>query len=253
MFEKTFRVPYYGLDMKNRLKGGVLLEFLQETAALHADSVGIGVADMLEKDMTWVLRRYRINIRKLPGFGDLNVRTWYEPQRNLVSVRVFEILDNSGALVADAWSGWVVLDLKRGRPTRLDRALPKEYYDNAGQNGQKVPGEIDGIETVSGFDTEKQFRVRWHELDLNGHTNHTVYFDWAMESLPDGTLLNYEPSLLDAEYLASAPRTEVTVRTQKISDSPLKFAHSILLSDSGVESARLATTWRKLGSTAMND
>jgi acyl-ACP thioesterase len=245
MFTKNFNVPYYGLDMKERLKTGLLLQFFQETAASHADSVGIGVSAMLKRDMTWVLRRYRVKIHSLPGLCDLTVRTWYEPQRNLVSVRLFEVSDGTGAVIAEAWSGWVVLDLKRGRPIRLDRALPTEYYENA----ESVhPGEIEGLEKPEEpFDDEREFRVRWNELDLNEHTNHTAYFDWAIESVPDDVLENYKPSGFDAEYLTSIPRTCVTVRTKRTKknrDSPLKFFHSVLISGSGTEAARLATTWR---------
>jgi acyl-ACP thioesterase len=243
MFTNVFGVPYYGLDMRDRLKTGLLLQFFQETAALHAEAVGVGVSQLQKRDFTWVLRRYRINIHSLPGLGDLTVRTWYEPQRNLISVRLFEIQDSSGALVADAWSGWVVLDLKRGRPTRLDHALPKEYYDNA---GHVSPGDIEDVGKSGGFDTETDFHVRWHELDLNGHTNHTVHFDWVMESVPEDILMNYAPAVFDAEYLVSIPRTNVTVRTKKLCCSPAKFAHSVLLTATGTEAARLTTTWSKI-------
>ncbi|MDR1885374.1 MAG: hypothetical protein LBQ56_03805, partial [Synergistaceae bacterium] len=183
MFERAFSVPYYGLDMNDRIKTGLLLQFLQETAALHADRVGIGVADMMKRDMTWVLRRYRVRIRRHTGLGDLTVRTWFEPRKNLVSVRVFDITDSDGNLIANAWSGWIVVDLKRGRPVRLDRALPDEYFRLAEPTGGDVD---DPIETVGDHCcSERHFWVRRQELDLNGHTNHTVYFDWAVECVPD--------------------------------------------------------------------
>jgi acyl-ACP thioesterase len=241
LFKKIFPAPYYGLDINSRLKSGLILQFFQEAAALHAQSVGIGVSDMLERGLTWVLRRYRIDMRDLPGLGDVAVKTWFEPHKNLVSVRLFEARSD-GAVFAEAWSGWVVLDLKRLRPMRLDHALPKEYYDNATSAG--IAG-IEGVEAAEDFDFERTFSVRWCELDLNGHTNHTVYFDWAVESLPDDVVRECAPVRFDAEYIASVPRSGVTVRTKKISDSPLKFVHSILLSASGALAARLSTTWRK--------
>jgi acyl-ACP thioesterase len=245
VFTKIFSVPYYGLDMNDKLKTGLLLQFFQEAAAAHAQSFGVGVSDLLRRSLTWVLRRYRVKIHSLPGLGDLTVRTWFEPRRNLLSVRLFDILDGDGNVFADAWSGWVVVDLERGRPVRLDRALPQAYYDNA----ERVePGEIEDLEKrKDGFDLERSFRVRWQELDLNGHTNHTVYFDWALESVPDDVLQYYSPIQLDAEYLTSARRTDVTVRTAKICDAPLKFSHVVLINDSGVVSARLCTTWGKIG------
>jgi acyl-ACP thioesterase len=230
--------------MKNSLKTGTLLEFFQETAALHAQKLHIGVADMMEHGVTWVLRRYRVNVYRRPGLGDVSVRTWYEPKRNLMSVRLFEATDQDGCVIADAWSGWIAIDLGRGKPVRLDRVLPAEYYENAGKVAQ---GEIDGVETPAdsgvGDLYERAFRVRLHELDLNGHTNHTVYFDWATESVPDDVSLCLSQKRLDAEFLASAQREEVTVRSRRISDNPVSFAHSVTLNTSGAEAARLVTVW----------
>jgi acyl-ACP thioesterase len=242
IFTKIFPAPYYGLDMNERLKTGLILQFFQEAAALHAHSVGIGVSDLLKRNFTWVLRRYRIEFYDLPGLGDVTVKTWFEPHRNLVSVRLFEA-KSGDSLIAKAWSGWIVIDLARGRPVRLDRALPAEYYDNA---SSAEPGAIEDVERAAdALGSEKTFAVRWSELDLNGHTNHTVYFDWAVESLPDDIVRGRPPALFDAEYVASVPKGAVTVRTREISSSPLKFAHSIILNASGAEAARLSTSWGK--------
>ena len=250
MFERTFHVPYYGLAPNGRLKSGELLQFFQEAAALHADSVGIGVSDLLPHGRTWVLRRYRVQVNRWPGLGDLTVRTWFEPQRNLVSVRRFSLHDETGAALADAWSGWIVVDLEKGRPVRLDRALPDAYFAATDPTGEPLDAAIDAVGEEA--DRTCEFQVRWHELDLNGHTNHTVYFDWAIESLPDDILLRRVPTMFDAEYLASAKREDIVVRTRKISeeaDSAVRFAHSVVIRRSGTEAARLATTWEAPGAS----
>jgi acyl-ACP thioesterase len=133
------------------------------------------------------------------------------------------------------------------RPARLDRVLPKIYYDMAEATPHDQADMPEDVETSDGgYEIERFFHVRRNELDLNGHTNHTVCFEWALESVPDATYDDYEPVGLDAEYLAPIKRTKVVVRTKKICPSPLKFAHSIIAEDSGTISARLVTTWRKI-------
>ncbi|MCL2683733.1 MAG: thioesterase [Synergistaceae bacterium] len=242
MFEQTFGIPYYGLDEGGRIKTETLLQFLQEAAGLHANSINIGVADLLKQDMTWVLRRYRVNIKSLPGKCGLNVRTWFEPHRNLFSVRVFEVTTQSGNLVADAWSAWIVVDLKRGRPIRLDHALPDTYFAVSEPTGEPVTEEIASI--GESFDHERAFQVRRRELDLNGHANHTAYFDWAMESIPDEEITDLSPARLDAEFLSSVKRECVTVKTKKTSDHPGSFTHEITAED-GVLAAKIVTVWNR--------
>ena len=245
MFETTFQVPYYGLDAHERVKAGLLLQFLQEAAALHAKTREIGVSDLHARGLTWVLRRYRINVREYPGLGGLTVRTWYEPKKNLMSIRAFEIRDAAGDIVADAWSSWIVVDLERGRPVRLDRALPAVYYEGTDPTGTGVEDSM--ADVGDDCDTECAFLVRRNELDLNGHTNHTVYFDWALETVPDEVAADYAPVELDAQYLASAMREEVLVRTKRTASSAdtVAFSHAVLLAKDGTEAARLATTWRR--------
>ena len=246
MFETTFRVPYYGLDAHEKVKTGLLLQFFQEAAALHAKARQIGVPDLHAKGMTWVLRRYRINVREHPGLGDLTVRTWYEPKKNLMSIRAFDMRDESGRVFADAWSSWIVVDLERGRPVRLDRALPATYYEGTDPTGAGVEDAMPDV--GDDCDTERAFRVRRNELDLNGHTNHTVYFDWALETVPDEVATNYAPMELDAQYLASAMREEVLVRTKRTAPlgDTVAFSHAVLLAKDDVEAARLATIWRRV-------
>jgi acyl-ACP thioesterase len=241
MFERVFGVPYYGLDMKGRVKTSLLLQLLQEAAALHADSIGIGVADMKNRGLTWVLRRYLVRVRRLDVLGDLTVRTWFEPRKNLMSIRAFDIIDREGNSVADAWSGWIVVDLKRGRPVRLDRALPDEYFRLAEPVEEDVTDRME--EVGDRHDFQETFRVRKQELDLNGHANHTAYFDWAVESVPDDETKGRAPAELEAEYIAPVMRGSVTVRTRRICDSPLKYAHSVMITDSDIRAAALSTTW----------
>ncbi|MDR3076550.1 MAG: hypothetical protein LBU26_04545 [Synergistaceae bacterium] len=241
MFEHTFSVPYYGLDADGRVKLETILQFLQEIAALHANSVHIGVADLLERGFTWVLRRYRINIAARPGRCGLGVRTWFEPQRNLFSVRAFEVMDPSGEVIADAWSAWIVVDLKRGRPVRLDHALPDRYFEMAEPTSEPVTEELETVE--DDFDYESAFSVRRRELDLNGHTNHTVYFDWALESIPDSAIEGLSPIRLDAEFISSVKREDVTVRTKKTGANPVRFDHSVFATSSGALAAKVATVW----------
>ena len=240
MFEREFIVPYYGLDEGGRIKSDTLLQLLQEAAGFHANSAGIGVEDLLKQDMTWVLRRYRVNIKSLPGKDSLTVRTWFEPQRNLFSVRAFEIVTTSGDTIADAWSAWIVVDLKRGRPIRLDRALPDAYFTMTEPTGEPVTEEIPQIR--NSFDYESEFIVRRNELDLNGHANHTAYFDWAMENIPDDAIKGLSLVRLDAEFLSSVKRERVKVRTKKTCGRPGNFIHEITAED-GAPAARAETVF----------
>ncbi|MDR1580098.1 MAG: hypothetical protein LBS35_07055, partial [Synergistaceae bacterium] len=205
--------------------------------------VGIGVENLLERGLTWVLRRYRINVRDCPNGRDITVKTWFEPRRNLMSVRAFEAFSRDGVSIADAWSAWIVLDLDRMRPVRLDRALPQAYFDATNPTGEPIDDKLP--ESDGACDYERVFEVRRRELDLNGHANHTAYLDWALESIPDGAVSGYFPSRFDAEYISSAKREHIVVRTKKTREEPLTFRHWIFAQTPNAETARIVTEWRR--------
>lgn len=245
MFEKAFSVPYYGIDLKRRMKFGLLLEYFQEAADLHSRMMKMSVDDLQRRGMTWVLRRYRINMFHYPGREELTVRTWHEPYKNLHSLRVFEVFDGTERKIARGWSSWILLDRRKGRPLRLDRAAPREYYDMAEPTGE---GAYCGIEPMGpAYDFEKNYQVRWLELDVNGHVNHTVYCNWALEAVPDELLRTHLPTELDAEFLCSVTREDVVARTRQTGDDPVRFAHTVFVKESGEEAARLTSAWSPSG------
>jgi len=241
VYEKTFSIPYNGLDPRRKMKPGLLLEFLQEAADLHSQTMRMSVDDLRERGLTWVLRRYRINVLHYPGREDLLVRTWYEPVRNLHSVRVFDVTDVRGVPVARAWSGWVLYDKKNGRPLRLDRAAPTAYYEMSDPTGEAVSGDIEPIGEEPASETD--YRVRWQELDVNGHANHTVFCNWAFESVPEAVLRTHLPTEIDIVYLNQVTLEDITVRTRQTNTTPPRFTHSIRLKDTPKEAARLTTAW----------
>lgn len=246
MFERTFNVPYYGIAPNRRVKFGLLLEYLQEAADLHSRTMKMSVDDLQRGGMTWVLRRYRVSMFHYPEREALAIRTWYEPHKNLHSLRAFEVYDEAKRRVARAWSSWILIDQARGRPLRLDRGASQEYYDMAEPTGE---GAHCGIKPISGAcDIEKDYQVRWLELDVNGHVNHTVYCNWAIETVPEDILSAYLPAGLDAEFLCSVTRGGVVVRTCQTGDDPPRFTHAVFDGDSGKEAARLTSTWSSAAS-----
>jgi acyl-ACP thioesterase len=112
------------------------------------------------------------------------------------------------------------------------------------------PDELPRVERPGGPCGERVYSVRRGELDINGHVNHTVCFDWVTESIPDEVFDDCEPAALDAEYLSSIPRTDVEVRTERQPGEPARFLHSVAIRETGKEAARLSTEWRRVGAAA---
>lgn len=240
IFEREFEMPYFGIDENGMIKPGQILRFFLETAIGHVKKMGLSTPQLMERGLTWMLKRYRVRFHSLAASDTVVTRTRYRPDRDVTPLRVFEARGASGELIADAWSAWVVVDLSTGRPVMLSRAMPPIFFecvsdgiDNIGLRVKLKPDDWEG---------ERRFRARLSELDMNRHTNNTVYFDWAIESLPDEVTGAMRPSMMDIEYIRGVKREEVTCRVKKLADAPARYAHRIETAG-GDEAARMETEW----------
>lgn len=236
------QVPFSGIDPRGKVKFGVLLEMFQEMADVDASKFGLSVRQTLDDRITWVLRSYRVDIKRYPDKYDnaLKIKTWHEPYHNLFSLRTFEFRVGEEYLgVASTW--WVLLDLNKMRPLRLDRS--GIYNNDADKILTAMPPEVK-VQRLLTPQIEERWKVRWQDLDVNAHTNHAVYFGWALDTVPSEVPETMSPMLVEGEFLHSVPRTMVKAQTEEITgESGRLFLHSLKTIDGKLEYAKLKSTW----------
>ena len=240
MFEASYPIPYAGIGPDGRMKLPVLLDILQDMADRDAGRMGMTVSDLLPLGVSWVLRQYSLSLTRYPESGrTLTVKTWHEPHRNLYSNRAFSVWDEEGP-VAEAWTSWILIDIERMRPLRLDRYATERYISEI----RPVPGDLLKIPSLGGWTSEATFSVRRWDLDRNAHVNNAVYFSWAVEGLPDSLADSSTLGRIDGEFLRSTDRNgNITVRVASRDGEEGVYCSSISGPD-GEEKARFLTYWR---------
>lgn len=243
MTETDNIIPFSGIDPRGRLKFSVLLEMFQEMADIDASKFGLSVRQTLEHNITWVLRKYRIDISRYPckEDGAIRIKTYAEPFRNLFSLRTFQFKTMAGEFLGRAYTWWVLIDTIKLRPIRLDKCeLMSELM---AQISDELPPDVK-IPEVTDAQIEEKWKVRWQDLDVNDHTNHAVYFSWALDTVPDEVPEKLAPMLVEGEFLHPVPRTRVRCLTQETeSDKGRYFLHSLRHIDDDTEYAKVSSLW----------
>ncbi|MCE5201780.1 MAG: hypothetical protein LLF78_04640 [Synergistaceae bacterium] len=244
MTEIDNAIPFSGIDPRGRLKFNVLLEMFQEMADIDASKYGLSVRQTLEHNITWVLRKYRIDLKKYPveEDGAIRIKTYAEPCHNLFSLRSFMLWDLRGEFLGSAYTWWVLLDFIKQRPIRLDKCeLMTAFME---QISEELPRDV-RVPELRKAQMEEVWKVRWQDLDVNGHTNHAVYFSWALDTVPAEVPENMVPMLVEGEFLHPVPRTRVRCLSEEItSDNGRAFLHSLRHIDENTEYAKLSSIWR---------
>jgi medium-chain acyl-[acyl-carrier-protein] hydrolase len=231
----SFQVRQDECDFRHRLTVSALVGYLQEAAWLASVESGYSIPELMEEfGVTWLLSRFVLKIDKYPIFGDeVHIQTYACKAEKFFTQRDFQVFVN-GERVATAGSLWLLINVNEKKLMRatdfgIDQLL------NTNETAFELPSaKIDNIQTS---DYEYNTAVRWHDLDINQHTNNRHYFRWALDALPTEVLDNQTLSLLDFHFRTdSVLGDNLTIQLQKGKEEG-QFLHKIIHAD-GKEAIR---------------
>ncbi|WP_456427504.1 acyl-[acyl-carrier-protein] thioesterase [Rhodocaloribacter sp.] len=223
---ETFRVRSYEVEPSGRASVETLCHYLETAASAHAQVLGFSIEHLVAHNLTWVLTRLHLRVEAFPHWRDeVRLTTWPSGQNGLFATREFLLHDAAGNLLARATSGWVTIDLARRRPVRLpaffrDLTFPDRPRALDDAFPRLRPPAVDAF--------ERRFRVRYGDLDLNGHVNNVQYVAWAVETMP--------PAFIEAHRLADL---QIHLRAETHYDDRV-------LARAGPESAETGVFWHRL-------
>ena len=175
---ETFGVALDEIDFTERLKPSAVLQYFQNLATVHADILGIGFSEMLEKNMIWVLTRLSVKYYRSPEVGEkIRVVTFPRKPATAYALRDFYVYDEDEKLIVSGASKWLVIDINNHLIRRCsvlfdypdDAYMPDEPFEEANKTlSDAKDGQMKHI--MSDI-------VHVSDLDRNGHMNNARYGD----------------------------------------------------------------------------
>lgn len=181
MYSFESRVRYSECDATGRLSLGAMMNYLQDASTFQCEDSPDGMADLMHRQLGWILAVWQIEIDELPRFGEkIVVSTWCYDMKGLRARRNFTISDGSGKVVVRANSQWHLFDLAAHRVIRV----PEDQFFYLEDTPALPMGELP--RRVSAEGPEKQASptvVTEHLLDSNHHVNNAQYVRLAVDAL----------------------------------------------------------------------
>jgi medium-chain acyl-[acyl-carrier-protein] hydrolase len=76
-WKECYKLRTFDVDLTNHVKISSIFNFMQESAANSADSLGFGYDQLIDEQLFWVLSRTKIEFNSLPSLGDeIRIETW---------------------------------------------------------------------------------------------------------------------------------------------------------------------------------
>ena len=181
-FAETCRTATYDCTFQSKLSPVTALNWFQEIAQLHSEELGLGFSFMEEKGLAWFLVKYDVRFIRYPVYDQrLIIETEAVAFDRFAAHRTFRLLSQTGELMVEADSEWMMLDRDTGRVLRLNTIPELAAYKTA----EKSEFKMRRLEKIDGpADQNKEFQVRYLDIDYNGHVNNVKYLVWAIETLP---------------------------------------------------------------------
>lgn len=182
-FTNEFFLTAAEVNAQEELPLSRLVTLIIDTATGHANRIGVGYADMMKSNSSWVLSRLSVDIARMPGVNhDYRLVTWVHSVNKLFSERQFRLEDDeSGEILAWVDTIWMAIDMDSRRPTDLlshnglvDIAEPREFL------GSKC-GKLQPL-SVCGSSYPYTFKVS--DIDVNRHVTTRRYIDLITDLWP---------------------------------------------------------------------
>ena len=180
--EEKICIRYSDIDFDKSLKPFSLLNFFQDIASDNAEKLGFGYSYIHPKNLMWVLLKYRIEFEEYPSdVQDLLLRTEPRGCKKLFAFRNFELLSGEKVL-ARASSMWSLVDFKTMNIVNTEEIISNNPYMKKFEQTEKDL-KYEKIPAITNTDFEKEFEVRYNDIDVNHHANNGNYIIWALEPL----------------------------------------------------------------------
>ena len=241
VYEESFKVHTYEVDIHNRLTIQSLAQFLQESASNHAALLGFGVEFLLQHNRTWVLSRLAIEIKNFINLGEtVTIKTWPADTEKLFFIRDFEITGSKGNIIGSGTSYWIFIDTEKGRPVHPSKNEIDFDYNNI-KRGFDRP--LSKLPAMGNAEPSSSFNVRYSDLDLNNHVNNIKYIEWGMEGIDPEYKRSHIPFALEINFLAEAKYGDLVNLSMEERLSEI-FLHSLYIANK--EICRIESIWKKI-------
>ncbi len=188
VFEQMQRIGAKDVGAGNLLRNRAILEYLENVAGGHADSVGYGINSIEKTHLSWLLLDWQVDVISRPRYGDkLLVRTWSQGVKKYYGYRGFEILDGEGKRRVSALSKWVLINTDKLSPIRASEDVMEKYTADPGYAYADAEAAMPKLRPPRDAEPDlcTQYRVMRRDIDIFGHMHNIYYLDLAYEALPE--------------------------------------------------------------------
>ena len=232
MYKEKVLVTSSDVDNHLNLKVSSIFRLMQMVSTNHSEQLNVGQKDTIDKGICWVITRMKVEIYQYPKMNEEIVVTTHPGKINrFLFPRYYQIYDKKGHLLIAGCALWVLVDLN----TRRLIAKPfegKKFPEETNKDDIELPGKVVDEE----LDKIEDRKIRYNDIDLNGHLNNTKYIEYIIDIKSKefydhrqvkSILMNYEKELKEGEVVSLYSKGENDFKVYGKKEGNICFASYI--------------------------
>lgn len=192
IYQEKFKIGLKDVWKGKQVSNKAILEYLEDVASYHSDSVGYGINTSEMTHLTWLLLDWKVKVIKRPEYGQtLNIHTWSRYFIKCYAYRDFEIYDENHNLCVIASSRWLLINNQTRKIAKIEEAIANQYESET-EKSVFSEKEIEKIKAPTNYKSSIIYQAKRKDIDIVGHMHNLYYLDLAYEALPED-IYNHRP------------------------------------------------------------
>lgn len=184
IYQEKFKIGLKDVWKGKQVNNKAILEYLEDIASYHSDSVGYGINTSEETHLTWLLLDWKVKVIKRPQYGEiLDIHTWSRYIVKCYAYRDFEIYDENHNLCVIASSKWLLINNQTKKIAKIETEMADKYESEIDK--AVFEEEIEKIKLPTNYKSSIIYEIKRKDIDVIGHMHNLYYLDLAYEALPE--------------------------------------------------------------------
>lgn len=188
IYESKLTLPSFLADRYGRVNLQDLISVFISISIEQTEKMD--VPDVRELGYKWVITQYNLEINRMPKISEeVRVRTFIKEHNRVFTYREFELYDENNERLVHVLTVFALINEKR----KLSR-IPKELAEAFGSKESKRIRRLErpDLPNLKNPVKEKNYSVRYFDIDRNFHANNSMYFIWMLDALGDEFLARHD-------------------------------------------------------------
>jgi len=182
-FTREIKITSFDADCRLNLRLSAALRFQQEAGDGHLSEGGLDHTVLRKKGLVFVISRAFVWVNRLPRYGEtVRLTTWSRGIIGSQFFRCYRFTDMDGGILMDNMSAFAPVDPDSHK---LLRPFAAEWLVLPHLRDRECGPQPEKIKLPEKMPENAKRKIKFSDIDCNGHMNNAVYADIVCDHLPD--------------------------------------------------------------------